>query len=50
MLFDVFMLALCLLILTGGLVGITLLFTLIVKIRHPKWSWRKCARYTTLIS
>lgn len=32
-----------------GLVGIMCLWTLAVKIKHPKWSWKRCARYTTLI-
>ena len=37
-------------VLLAGLVGMTLLWTVAVKIKHPNWSWKKCARYTTLIS
>jgi len=29
---------------------ITAAFTVVVKIYHPKWSWKRCAKYTTLIS
>ena len=37
------------LVLMLGLVGITVLWTVAVKVIHPHWSWRRCARYTTLI-
>lgn len=33
----------------SALVGAMVLWTIAVKISHPKWSWRRCARYTTLI-
>ena len=33
----------------AALVGAMVLWTVFVKISHPKWSWKRCARYTTLI-
>ena len=33
----------------AALVGAMVLWTVFVKMRHPKWSWKRCARYTTLI-
>lgn len=50
MLFNVLILAVAMILLMAGLLGVTVLFTVIVKLRHPKWSWRRCAKYTTLIS
>ena len=37
-------------LLMSVLVGGMLLWTAAVKLMHPKWSWRRCAKYTTLIS
>ena len=48
--FDVFVLAVAMILLMAGLVGGMLLWTAAVKLMHPKWSWKKCAKYTTLIS
>lgn len=35
--------------LMGVLFLIAAAWTVIVKITHPDWSWKKCAQYTTLI-
>ncbi|MBR2503299.1 MAG: hypothetical protein IKB62_04150 [Oscillospiraceae bacterium] len=48
--YNLFILAAALIALMAGLVGVTVLWTAAVKLMHPKWSWRRCAKYTTLIS
>lgn len=47
--FEMMIVLAALLVLMLGLVGITALWTVVVKVKHPKWSWTRCARYTTLI-
>ena len=32
-----------------GLLVITLVLTVIIKICHPEWSWKRCAQESTLI-
>lgn len=46
---DLFFLMAIMAVFMSALVGAMVLWTVIVKMRHPKWSWRRCARYTTLI-
>lgn len=46
---DLVLVALSIAIFMGGLVAIAVLWTVAVKLSHPKWSWRRCAKYTTLI-
>lgn len=46
---DLIILAVGMALLMAALLGSILIWTVIVKLTHPKWSWRKCAKYTTLI-
>ena len=47
--FNVLVVAVATGLLMSVLVGGMLLWTAAVKLMHPKWSWRRCAKYTTLI-
>lgn len=46
---DLVLVAIGLVLMMSALVSITVLWTVAVKLAHPKWSWRRCAKYTTLI-
>lgn len=36
--------------LMAALFAVTLVLTVIIKICHPHWSWKRCAKESTLIS
>lgn len=46
---DLIILAVGIALMMAGLFAAVVIWTVIVKMRHPKWSWRRCAKYTTLI-
>ena len=48
--FNILVVAVATGLLMSALVTGMLLWTAAVKLLHPKWSWRRCAKYTTLIS
>lgn len=47
---EILIVAIAMAILMAGLLGMTVLWTIGLKIAHPDWSWRKCAKRSTLIS
>lgn len=49
MIYNILIVAIAMILLMSVLVGGMLLWTAAVKLMHPKWSWRRCAKYTTLI-
>ena len=48
--FELFVVCVAAGLLMAGLVLITVVWTVAVKLTHPHWSWRRCAKYTTLIT
>ena len=46
---DLIFVALGTVLMISGLIAIMVLWTVAVKLAHPKWSWRRCAKHTTLI-
>lgn len=48
--FELFVVCVAAGIFLTALVVLMVLWTVAVKLTHPKWSWRRCAKYTTLIT
>lgn len=46
---DLVLTALFMVFVMSSLVASIVLYTVALKLTHPKWSWRKCAKKSTLI-